>query len=405
MAERLALLGDIHANSAALGAVLAAIREAGLDDGACTGDLVMRGDDPETCVTAIRESGWPCVMGNTDRKVAVRPRRDPGHPKARRVGSRAWSSNELSPESTEYLVALPLMVRLTLAGATIVLMHGGPDDPRDAIGARTSDRPSSWPAWRPTSGRPTASSAVTPTAPWSGRRRDALSFNPGSVGEAIDGDRRPRWAWLEARGAGLRAHLERVPAELRDHPPALAGPQAEPIRRRSARPRSRDTPQSAAPPTTRNGPTSTSAPSSQAAASASRPPARDNGPPKRPALVAGGGGRSVVSVRRSVARSTRSSVAARAARARPSTASARARSAAIAASPLGRRLGPQVGHLGLEARHRVRLPSSRAVRSTMSALWPVTVPSRPNAASASCARSTGTRKTSRFVPSAPFGTE
>ncbi len=31
---------------------------------------------------ASARSGWPCVMGNTDRKVALRPRRDPDHPKA-----------------------------------------------------------------------------------------------------------------------------------------------------------------------------------------------------------------------------------------------------------------------------------------------------------------------------------
>lgn len=210
--ERLALLGDIHANAPALAAVIAAIDAAGIRAGACTGDLVMRGDDPETCVTTIRERGWPCVMGNTDRKVAVRPRRDPEHPKARRVGSRAWSSNQLSPESTEYLAGLPLVVRLTLRGAAIVLMHGGPDDPRDAIGADTSDKELAR----------LVSDLGSPDCIVSGHTHrtlvrtaaGCLFVNPGSVGEAIDGDRRPRWAWLEARGGGLRAHLERIPADL-----------------------------------------------------------------------------------------------------------------------------------------------------------------------------------------------
>ena len=41
-----------------------------------------------------------------------------------------------------------------------------------------------------------------------------LFVNPGSIGEAIDGDRRPRWGWLEAGDAGLRAHLEIIPEDL-----------------------------------------------------------------------------------------------------------------------------------------------------------------------------------------------
>ena len=212
VAERLALIGDIHANAAALRAVLAAVDAAGLRRGICTGDLVMRGDDPETCVTTIRKTGWPCVMGNTDRKVAVRPRRDPDHPKAKRVGSRPWSSNQLSPPNLEYLAGLPLVVRLDLKGARIVLMHGGPDDPRDAIGADTSDKDLA----RLVSelGRPDCIVSGHTHVPLVREAARCLFVNPGSVGEALNGDRHPRWAWLEARGSGLRAHLERVPRDL-----------------------------------------------------------------------------------------------------------------------------------------------------------------------------------------------
>lgn len=210
--ERLALLGDIHANAAALRATLDAIAAEGLTNGICTGDLVMRGDDPETCVTTIRETGWPCVRGNTDRKVAVRRRRAPDDPKAARVGSRAWTTNQLSAENLEYLGALPLVVRVKLRGLVIVMMHGGPEDPRDAIGAETSDKDLAR----------LVSELGKPDCIVSGHTHRALVrtagkclfVNPGAVGEAIDGDRRPRWGWLEARGSGLRAHLEIIPEDL-----------------------------------------------------------------------------------------------------------------------------------------------------------------------------------------------
>lgn len=210
--ERLALLGDIHANAPALRATLDAIADEGLTTGICTGDLVMRGGDPETCVTTVRATGWPCVMGNTDRKVANRRRRDPGDPKAGRVGSRAWSTNQLSAGNLEYLGALPLVVRVKLRGFVIVMMHGGPDDPRDAIGAETSDKDLAR----------LVSDLGKPDCIVSGHTHRALVrtagkclfVNPGSVGEAIDGDRRPRWGWLEARSSGLRAHLELIPEDL-----------------------------------------------------------------------------------------------------------------------------------------------------------------------------------------------
>lgn len=212
MTDRLGLFGDVHANAVALRAVLDAMANAGIERGACTGDLVMRGDAPDDCVAAVRELGWPCVMGNTDRKVATRARRDPGSPKAKRIGSRAWSTNQLSAPNLGYLAALPMLVRMPLNESTILIMHGSPDDPREAVDEATPDRDL----------RRLVADLQRPDCIVSGHThvpmvREAagcLFVNPGSVGEAMDGDRRPRWAWIEARRSGLRAHLEQVPEKL-----------------------------------------------------------------------------------------------------------------------------------------------------------------------------------------------
>jgi putative phosphoesterase len=212
MPERLALIGDVHANAPALRAVLEAIDAAGLAQGLCTGDLVMRGPQPDECVTAVRELGWPCVMGNTDRKTATRQVRDPSSPKARRVGSRAWTTNQLSPENLAYLAALPMTARVTLEGFTVVLMHAGPDDPREAVDEATPARDLRRLA--DALGRPDCIVSGHTHVPMVREVDGRLFVNPGSVGEALDGDRRPRWAWLEARRSGLRAHLERVPTQL-----------------------------------------------------------------------------------------------------------------------------------------------------------------------------------------------
>lgn len=212
MPERLALMGDVHANLPALRAVLDAIAAAGMTRGACTGDLVMRGPDPEGVVDQVRRLGWPCVVGNTDRKVAQRLARPNDHPKAQRVGSRAWSTNQLSRGSMSYLAGLPMVARVTLKERTIAIVHGAPDDPREAVEEHTPKAEV----------RRLISSLDSPdcivyghTHRPSVREVDGcLLVNPGSVGEALDGDLRPRWAWLEARRSGLRAHLEAVDLPL-----------------------------------------------------------------------------------------------------------------------------------------------------------------------------------------------
>ena len=206
-AERLALLGDVHANAAALRAVLADVERAGLDRGVLTGDLVMRGEQPEVCVAEVRRLGWPCVMGNTDRKVADGRPRDPGHPKAGRPGSRAWTVNRLSDESLEFLGSLQLVERVSLGPATVAVMHGSPTDPNGTIDAGTSKR-----RLAKLAEELEADCIVTGHThePMVRQAAGVLVVNPGSVGEALRGDLHPRWAWLEARKSGLRAHLEHV---------------------------------------------------------------------------------------------------------------------------------------------------------------------------------------------------
>jgi len=212
VAERLALLGDVHANGPALSAVLGAIDAAGITAGVCTGDLVMRGVDPAACIDAIRARGWPCARGNTDHKTATRTPRPPEHPKARRPGSRSWTTARLSQDRLDYLAGLPMIVRLDVAGVRVAVMHGGPDDFTDAVDAYTPDgdlrrRADEIGADVIVSGHVHRQSV---------RRVDGRAFvNPGSVGEAMDGDRRPGWAWLEVGDDGaVHVHLERVEQPL-----------------------------------------------------------------------------------------------------------------------------------------------------------------------------------------------
>jgi putative phosphoesterase len=211
MAARLALLGDIHGNLAALAAVLDAIDEAGLRDGVCTGDIVMRGLEPEECVTLLRVRGWPAIRGNTDTRVIGAPPRPRGHPASSREGSRSWTVRQLSPSSVAYLESLPDQLRLTLGGHRVVVIHGDTPEGRTLVDADTPDK-----TLRSLAAELKADCLVSGHThrPFVRRIGDVLVVNPGSAGEGTADDRRPAWGWLEAGKFGLKAYIERVERPL-----------------------------------------------------------------------------------------------------------------------------------------------------------------------------------------------
>lgn len=209
---RLALIGDIHANHPALRAVLEAIDAAGIVDGVCTGDVVMRGSTPAECIAEIRRRGWPCTMGNTDVKVAERPPRTADDPRTRRVGSRSWTRALLGDDEVGWLAGLPMVARVSVGGARVAVMHG---DPRDTRAAVTADTPED--ELEALAAEVDADVIVMGHVHRQLVRRagETLFVNPGAVGEAIgDGDRGPRWAWLEVGPSGIGVHLERIDRDL-----------------------------------------------------------------------------------------------------------------------------------------------------------------------------------------------
>ena len=185
---RLAVFGDIHGNVAALDAVIAAIGAAGITDAICTGDIVMRGTEPEECIARMRATGWPIVGGNTDRKVSNKTLKPDTELRGMRPGTRTWTRAVLSDADAQWLGSLPAMVKADLGPHRLVAMM-------DALGADVLV-------------------AAHTHAPMLRRVRGRLIINPGSVGEGTVDDQRPAWAWLEATDDGIHAAIEHVDAPL-----------------------------------------------------------------------------------------------------------------------------------------------------------------------------------------------
>lgn len=125
---RLAVLSDIHANRAALAAVLADLEGRGIDRIALLGDIVGYGPDPEWCCDRAMDlvaAGALAVQGNHDAAIAS------PDPAMNAIARRAldWTRPRLSAAQRDFLAGLPLDVDL----GDLRLVHASAHAPGDWI--------------------------------------------------------------------------------------------------------------------------------------------------------------------------------------------------------------------------------------------------------------------------------
>jgi diadenosine tetraphosphatase ApaH/serine/threonine PP2A family protein phosphatase len=118
---RVAVLSDIHANLAALDAVLAAIPS--VDEVWQLGDVVGYGPQPDEVVARLRDIGARGVRGNHDAAAVGALDVDSFNVDARRAME--WTRSTIAEDTAAWLAGLP--ERLEREGFTLV--HGSPRDP------------------------------------------------------------------------------------------------------------------------------------------------------------------------------------------------------------------------------------------------------------------------------------
>ena len=127
---RLALLGDIHGNEAALAIVLRAASKAKVDKLLVTGDLVGYYFSPQEVLNLLND--WDChiVSGNHEVMLA-HSRSDPDYLAdiSKRYGSGLQIALEqLDSQQLDRLCSLPHPLKLEFDGLRILLCHGSPWD-------------------------------------------------------------------------------------------------------------------------------------------------------------------------------------------------------------------------------------------------------------------------------------
>jgi diadenosine tetraphosphatase ApaH/serine/threonine PP2A family protein phosphatase len=219
---RCAILADIHANLAALQAVLDDIKKkGGVDETWCLGDIVDYGPDPRSCLEIVQKLNPCCVAGNHD--LAAIGRLDLGYFNPDAAVSSRWTTTQLAPADIAYLESLPL----TLEKEGFMLVHGSPADPiweyvySDSIAARNFDFFQSRYCLVGHTHEPAIYREVKSRGAVSARFMEGIGLvlgnarliiNPGAVGQPRDGDPRASYAIYDSEGRVMRLH--RVPYDV-----------------------------------------------------------------------------------------------------------------------------------------------------------------------------------------------
>jgi diadenosine tetraphosphatase ApaH/serine/threonine PP2A family protein phosphatase len=106
---RIGILGDIHANLEALTAVVAAMRNDGVDTWVQVGDIVGYGPEPSACIDLVRELGCLTCLGNHD--AAALGLLDIAYFNNFARQAMVWTRAHLRASDFEFLRNLPLVIQ------------------------------------------------------------------------------------------------------------------------------------------------------------------------------------------------------------------------------------------------------------------------------------------------------
>ncbi len=220
---RYLVLSDIHANLAALEAVLA---DAGVVDGAwCLGDTVGYGPQPNECADRVqRLPELRCVAGNHDWGALGKLDLWAFNREARLAAE--WTGRQLTPASRAWLAGLP--ERIEVEGFTLV--HGSPRHPiwEYVLNSTVAQENMAYFATlaclvghthipaiylEPGLQHRTAPARVPEPGELISYRAVRSIINPGGVGQPRDGDPRASYLLLDTDAAALEYRRVAYPIE------------------------------------------------------------------------------------------------------------------------------------------------------------------------------------------------
>src|SRR5439155_1459677 len=142
-AQPMAFLSDVHGNLPALDAVLGELQRLAINDIFVAGDLLLGGEQPLEVWQRLQGVGARCVRGTSDVALAtinpeeLRPATLEEATMAERFATTRRAVGDLI---LRRLAELPDRIRLPMVdGRELLLVHGSPSDPFEAIGHELED--------------------------------------------------------------------------------------------------------------------------------------------------------------------------------------------------------------------------------------------------------------------------
>lgn len=210
---RIALLSDMHGNSAATEAVLVDTDARVPDEVICLGDLVGYGARSNETIDLVRDRSIPTIMGNYDDGVGFDrddcgcAYRDDGE-RERGHQSLMWTRSIVTDDRKDYLRSLLPELRREVHGVRIRLVHGSPRRMNEYLFA---DRDAASLARIARSADCDVLVFGHTHVPWTRDIEGVRFINTGSVGKPKDGDPRAGWVILEIAPDGtVSSELIRV---------------------------------------------------------------------------------------------------------------------------------------------------------------------------------------------------
>lgn len=143
---RLAILSDIHGNFIALKEVLSDLQRRKADQILCLGDVAATGPQPCEVIELLQSMNWPCVMGNTDEKLAhdipeeLENEQIPEEEGRRLLELDEWTRKRLKKSHRTYLSTFkPTVMFSPKNGPSFLCYHGSPRSNHEEILATTPD--------------------------------------------------------------------------------------------------------------------------------------------------------------------------------------------------------------------------------------------------------------------------
>lgn len=139
----LAVIGGVRGNVLALDAVLDAVDAEGIERILCTGDVAVGYPWPNECIDRLVARAIPCVQGQSDRYVVRVLRKEAARRRRlspQQVNDLAQAFHALDSRNLEYLRGLPKSTVVTVDGIDMMLCHGTPANPNEALSDTDNDQ-------------------------------------------------------------------------------------------------------------------------------------------------------------------------------------------------------------------------------------------------------------------------